>query len=428
MISLQELTEQVRAVLIQTGDNISRQEMYNRFVNECGELGLKEEDFYKTVLKDAHKSIDWPAVDAQIRHKEEIQARINKELQEKDEEIQNAPVYIERLINIAFDDGIVEGEELRKIFEKAAALQQNIITLVLVINDKLNKEQFRPYPIADIEASSLQDTLTSTNWYSRQVYEQLTAPPPVAKESWSWKKIAIPAGLLLIAGFFIFYFFWYLPGQEDKNTTRMYSYANSVVFRSTPEMGVEHNLIDNISYGTEVLVYTNKDGWAEAKVKGKKGFIASKFLLSEKDFHELNGIWADNGSKEAVGKTCCRKALLDYYQKKGISGKIDERIQQKIYDSIVHKEVWQLFAGPVKNVPNTIAFPKITSRNPKLTDFACLIKNLVTGKRRFLLFSFDDQEMATLETEQDAPDNGYIKNVVRKYSNGNPYYSVSYIY
>ena len=67
MASLNILIEQVRAFLIQSNDNKQRHEIYNQFINECKVNALSEDDFYKNVLKVAHKSIDWNYIEAYMQ-------------------------------------------------------------------------------------------------------------------------------------------------------------------------------------------------------------------------------------------------------------------------------------------------------------------------------------------------------------------------
>jgi hypothetical protein len=223
MYSITDLIEQVRQFLVQSGENKSSQEIYSRFINECKNLQLSEEDFYKTVLKPAYKSIDWAAVHAAEKQKIETQKKLDIELKEKEEEITNAPIYIDRLIKTAFEDGIVEGEELKKIFDKAASFQQNVTKLSLAINKRLDDENFKSYPRANFDAGNLKDTLTSTNWYNSSLYASITAPPPPPPIPLPWKKIIVSATLFLIVAGTVFYFAWYKDFIIDKNATRMYS-------------------------------------------------------------------------------------------------------------------------------------------------------------------------------------------------------------
>jgi hypothetical protein len=117
---------------------------------------------------------------------------------------------------------------------------------------------------------------------------------------------------------------------------------------------------------------------------------------------------------------------LDYYNSRSFVGKIDEQLQLEIFDSVLHRDVWQLFAKNKDIKPNTIIYPRIVSPNSKFTDFACIITNAQSNKRKFLLFSFDDQEAAKLESEQDAPDTGDIDKISKLNVGGLDTYFVTY--
>lgn len=416
MLSLQDFTDQVRQVLVETNDSLSRHDLYSRFVNECGQLQLSEDDFYKTVLKPAHKSIDWEAVEAAHKQHQETQKKMEAELMEKKETITNAPVYIERLVKTAFEDGIVEGEELKKIFDKAALLEQSVTQLAIEVNTRLDKADFKSYPRANFDAGTLKDTLISTNWYNPQLYASITAPPPPDPDPTNWKKIIAATVLLLAVAGTVLYFAWYRDYVKDKNATRMYSYANSLSLRSSPSAGGNYNSVDNLLYGTEILIYSQNGDWAECKANSKNGYVSTQYLLAKKEFQELNGILADAETRDAIPTTKCRRALMNYFTTKGIMGKIDESIQKEIYGSVQQKEVWQVFTKPKDSKPNNVIYPKVVNPLSKFTDFGCIIKNIITGQRKFLLFSFADDEKETLQSEQEAPASGYIQSVSR-----NPY-------
>lgn len=65
------LIKQVRSLIIEFDDELSKQEIYNHFYNEAGDLNLSEEEFYSQVLKPASKNIDWEQVAAEKGQKEE---------------------------------------------------------------------------------------------------------------------------------------------------------------------------------------------------------------------------------------------------------------------------------------------------------------------------------------------------------------------
>ena len=80
MTTIQDFIDYVRQVLIKTNDTLARHEIYNRFVNECNAFKQTEDDFYKTVLTPAYKSIDWNAIEETNKHKLEKQNKLQEEL------------------------------------------------------------------------------------------------------------------------------------------------------------------------------------------------------------------------------------------------------------------------------------------------------------------------------------------------------------
>jgi hypothetical protein len=253
-------------------------------------------------------------------------------------------------------------------------------------------------------------------------------PEPVAagEKSSGKKPIAVVLLLLFLCGGIVAYFLWYKPYLKDKNALRMYSYASSLVLRSSPVSGVDYNEIGNLTYGTEVLVYSINGEWATCKGNGTEGFASSKYLLSKQDFHVMNSIFADQVTRDAVPTSKCKKALLMYFQQKGFIGKMDESMQMAVFDSTLKREVWQLVARDKNLKPNSVYYARVVSPNSKFTDFACVITNVQTGARRFLLFTFNELEEPSLVAEQDAPPAGNISNVVRADLNGYGSYNVYY--
>lgn len=217
--------------------------------------------------------------------------------------------------------------------------------------------------------------------------------------------------LVLISG----YFFWGKDYLRDKNATRMYSFARSLALRSSPAGGGDYNMIANISYGSEVLVYDNGTEWVNCKVNGQEGYASPKYMLNKKDFQELNAILADEDTRAAVTQTRFKKALLGYFRDHNIIGKMDDLIQTELYGAVSTKEVWQLSARAVNNGANTVYFSNQSKQNSKFNDFACIINNINTGERKILIFSFDDNEIPKFEGEDTAPDIGNIASIYYSY-------------
>jgi hypothetical protein len=231
----------------------------------------------------------------------------------------------------------------------------------------------------------------------------------------NWRKIITAMVLLLAVAGTVLYFAWYRDYIKDKNATRMYSYANDLFLRSSPEAGVDYNKIKPINYGGEILVYKNTGEWSSVKVNGKKGYAASAFMLPKKEFQELNAIFADDNTREAIASTKYRKALLGYFQQKNIIGKMDATIQRDLYGSETNKEIWQVKSRGKKVTPDNILYQRVVSSNPKNPDFGCIIEQYPAGGRKFLLFTFSDNGTPSLVYEENAPSSGYINSISRNY-------------
>lgn len=403
MKSIENLREQLHEILIQNDGDVKLSE-HKDIIGYAKELGLSDAQLSSELMK-VDESINW---DFEKKKKEESIAReieLKKALEVERKKELNAKDTLQFIIEQCSKDKIFDANEIKVFFETSDELKQDEIISAKLLKGYFDKNNYIPQYTP--KGASLRLTLQSTDWYK----DKLPPPPPPPKEPTSWTKYIVATVLILVTVGVIGYFIWYQPYIKDKNATRMYSYANSLAIRSSPVGGANYNAIGNLLYGTEVLIYSISGDWAECKANDQKGYVSTQFLLNKKEFQELNGILADADTKEAISTTKCRRALLNYFNTKGIMGKIDEKIQREIYDTIPQKEIWQVFTKPKNSNPNNVAYPKIVNPNSKFTDFACIIKNLTTGKRRFLLFSFSDDEKETLQYEEDAPTDGYIKSV-----------------
>jgi hypothetical protein len=251
---------------------------------------------------------------------------------------------------------------------------------------------------------------------TKQNYHQNVYASPQEEEI-KKSKLPIILGVLgvIIVALVLGYFFWGKDYLRDKNATRMYSFARSLALRSSPAGGGDYNMIGNIPYGSEILVYDTGTEWVNCKVNGQEGYASPKYMLNKIDFQELNAILADEDTRTAVTQTRFKKALLSYFRNNNIIGKMDEIIQKEIYGGVSTKEVWQLFATAETNVPNTVYFSKYSNQSSKFNDFACIIKNLATGQRKIVMFSFDSNEVPKFEGEAEAPSTGNIANISYDY-------------
>lgn len=213
--------------------------------------------------------------------------------------------------------------------------------------------------------------------------------------------LSILGGVMIVVAGFLIYFLWYAPYAKDRDAPRTYVVANNVFLRSTQMAGVEYNIIGKIPYGSEVITYSKLGEWAEVKVNGQKGFIASGYLLDPQFFHYLNYIWGDLDTRECIESSKCRLAILDYF------------VNNKLTSG---PNGWQVYTRPLNQKPNTVFYPRLYDKYSKYTDFVFIIKDNQTGNRVLVCYSFEDTtEKPIFRFSIDAPQTGYIKNIVPRY-------------
>lgn len=245
--------------------------------------------------------------------------------------------------------------------------------------------------------------------------------------------IVLLAVLLCGTGGYLYYNNVYLPEKIDREAPRYYTMANAVVLRSSKSAGADYNKIGSLPYGTEFITYEHDSEWSHVKVNPanasenkQEGYVASQFLLGKSDFFLLNSIFGDQDSKENVSTTKCRMAVLDYFKSHDYIGKIDEqlRVEAGISATPDYDNQWQIFCRPKDVKPNNVLFKRLYNKNSRFTDFAVIIKNINSGERKLLYFYFDDDETPHLWDEQDAPEEGYIGEIVlTRYGDLNVFYT-----
>lgn len=211
--------------------------------------------------------------------------------------------------------------------------------------------------------------------------------------------VSVTVAVVLLIGGICGYFFGYAPYAKDRDALRTYVVANNVFLRSSQMAGVEYNVLGKVPYGSELITYNKGKEWAEVKVNGQKGYVASPYLLTSDDFFLLNGVWGDTDSKECIESTKCRLAILDFYKSNhypsGTSG-------------------WQVYTRIKEQKPNTVFYPRLYDKNSKFTDFVFMCKNNQDGRRVMVGYSFDDETEAPIfRFCIGVPETGYIQNMRR---------------
>ena len=411
MVSLDSLKTKLHDLLIEKDGAVKPWDLKDIFA-QAKELNLEEKQVNK-LLVEVDQSINWEAIRKQKEDSIKKVEDLKRIVQEQAEKEQNAEETLDFMIKQCAADKVINSNEIAVFFEVSASLNQNEIKSALLFKNYIEKNNF--VPLTTPKGTSIKTLLLSTDWYK----DQLPPPPPPLPKPFPWKHVIVASSFLLIASGVLFYLLWLKPYLEDRNAKRYYTYVDNLIMRSSQLAGVDYNFLQKLKYGTELLVYSanpESSEWATVKANEQKGYVSTQFILNKRDFYELNGIFGDPESKEAISSGKCRKALLTYFQdttSRNIIGKIDPQVQQEIYGSSKNREIWQVFSKGKDVKPNTVAYPKFTNMNSKFTDFACIIKNITTNKRKILLFSFSETGIPSLVFEADAPDEGYIKSIKR---------------
>ena len=197
--------------------------------------------------------------------------------------------------------------------------------------------------------------------------------------------------------------FWYKDYVRDKEASRTYVYATNLFLRATKDAESEYNRIGKIPYGSELITYSDVNGWAEVKFDGEEGYVSSDYLLGYNDFQLLDGIWGNEEAKEVVMTSKCRRALLDLLKKNewnsGPNG-------------------WQLYTKQKEMKPNSVLYPELNNGYDTFSDFAFILTDNVSQKRIFFLYSFDKDETPIFIYQENAPEKGDIKSVSYLKKNG----------
>lgn len=419
MRSIETLKEQIHDILIKKDGDVKLSE-HREIINEAKDLGLDERQLSK-LLQEVDSAINWDFIRKQKEEATKREEEFKRCLVEQKKKEENASETLQFIIEQCSKDKVFDAKEVAIFFETADELNQEENKSAKILKDFFSTNNY--IPLTTPKGTSLRLSLQSTDWYK----DKLPPPPQPPPPPFPWKQLIAAVILILLVGSGLGYVFWLKPYLRDKNAVRKYTYVDNLSLRSSPVSGIDNNFLQKLNYGTEVLVYDSTVDWATVKANGQEGYVSNEFILNKKDFYELNGLFGDAESKTAVVTSKCKKAVLDYFRKNNIMGKIDATIQIEIYGAVQNKEVWQVFAKDKDISPNTVIYTKLINPHSKFTDFGFLITNIKTNKRKFIFYTFTDMGEPVFIHDEDAPDSGYIKSLSRYFNNNQYVYNIKYV-
>lgn len=237
------------------------------------------------------------------------------------------------------------------------------------------------------------------------------------------KKTGLVIGVIIAViclGSAIFGWFYYenvyLPEKIDREAPRTYPMVN-VFLRSSKMAGGDFNKIATVPGSDELITYEDDGEWAKVKyiphgenAKPMVGYVASDYLLNKKDLYQLTSMLADNDVREVLATSKVRKGLIDYYNSKGITGKISQENAQEVGLPYSPADQWQVIFHKGQTKPNEVYFKRAFNPDSKFTDMAVIIENVNSGAKKLLYFTYDDDETPHLRSEGDYH-NGMIKDI-----------------
>lgn len=245
--------------------------------------------------------------------------------------------------------------------------------------------------------------------------------------------VTIVALLLVMGGIGGYWYYEnvYIPEKTDREAPRYYTFASSVVLRSSKQVGVDYNKVASLPYGTELITYEYTSEWSNVKttsfgVDGQQhqGYVASPYLLDKKDFMWLNSIFGNPESLDCIQPSKYRLALLTHFKTNQWIGYIDEqeRIQAGIDIVPNTYNQWQVFCRPAEMTPNNVLLKQF-SRDAQYQDLFVIVKNINTSERKLIHLCFDSDDILINVEEEDAPSEGYLKDAIKTRSG-----EIRYIY
>lgn len=210
--------------------------------------------------------------------------------------------------------------------------------------------------------------------------------------------------LLLIIGFTILYYFYIID-----DATRLYVLPMNLNIRSSQTTASSVNIIKQLPFGTEVIVYAMDTNWARVKVKDPieeiNGYIGSpnKYLVTKRDCEEIQGIFENQEAFNLVRSSFAKKALLRYFRKtKKIGILPDEIIREAYPQGILGYKVWQVKASGEDSKFQPFVAGEFTGTDDN--GNAIIITNQASGKKLLLLFMFNKFGKEYLVIEDEFPE------------------------
>lgn len=230
-----------------------------------------------------------------------------------------------------------------------------------------------------------------------------------------------------------YYFNVYLPAKIDRERPRYYSFVNSLKIRSSTDTVGDDNTLMEIPYGSE-LIYEHGGEWYKIKYINPdtgepiEGYVYSKYVFTKGELDYLNSLFGNENAKECIKLAKCRKALLNYYYYHVLGNcdnewEMPETTWNESRNEWGGRTDWAVFCRNDKQTKNDVFYGSVDGIKGKV--FAAILTNKMTKERRCLVFTFDENDEATLIHKEQTEGDGYIATITYKHGTIEVTYSTS---
>lgn len=148
-----------------------------------------------------------------------------------------------------------------------------------------------------------------------------------------WKWVAGIASVLVLAVSLILYF----RSKDTGTLADCYVFADRVYLRGAPS--AQSDNLGTLDYGTALDLQSREGNWLKVTAGGKSGYVHKDYVMDAKDFVDLNCVWADEQTLNAISDARYRMAIMNLIVRSEL---------------VTGPDGWQISAQDPAIKPNTI--------------------------------------------------------------------------
>jgi len=226
---------------------------------------------------------------------------------------------------------------------------------------------------------NIYESLPQTKKLNTQIIEKEEIVQPTILNKTFWQNLII---FLVISAIVIFTGVVLFSYQKE-NVRQVI--ANSTFLYSGDSITAEK--LEILDFGETIkLLSTDNSEWLKVEsLRGKKGWVQNNDIANTKIFEQINNLFGDNYAQENT-PVFYKKNLRMYF------------VENKFFSKITPD--WKLYFDPKPELEINYICKGDFNAN-ELVDFACVLKNSVDEKTKFLIFFDDGEENILIDFDEE---------------------------